>query len=135
MQSSYKRGAADSSLQGRVSIEHAVAFCCLIMEDKPFESSPSETVAPESNTAHKPRLKKPVKPGVEEHKAAIEQLQQEMQKRRTRLDEIKSLIDQKRQAGGGPEVLKARGKLNDLSSRFKAELVSSRYNRLYQPTV
>lgn len=95
------------------------------MEDKP-EAQPGAAAAPDEAEAPKLRLKKPVKPDVEEHKAAVEQLQQEMQKRRARVEEIKQIIDQKRQSGGGPEVSRARAKLNELSSGFKAELVGAR---------
>lgn len=91
------------------------------------ESSTEQSAVPQgvgSSDVSKARLKKPVKPDVEEHKAAIEQLQQEMHKRRTKMEELKHLIDQKRLSGGGPEVSKARATLNDINQRFRAELVS-----------
>lgn len=91
------------------------------MEDK-VEASVAEASPREPSTS-KPRMKKPVKPDVEEHKAAVEQLQNEMQKRRARVEEIKQAIDQKRQFDGGPEFQKAKSKLNQLSSSFKAQLV------------
>ena len=72
----------------------------------------------------KPKMRKPVKPDVEEHKAALEQLQSEMNKRKARVEEIKQTIDQKKQFDGGPEFQKVKAKLNQLSSAFKAELVS-----------
>ena len=95
------------------------------MDAKPEE--PAGTEDQEATDARSPqtRLKKPVKPDVEEHKAAVEQLQLEMNRRRARIDEIKQTIEQKKQAGAGPEVQQARAKLNQLSSSFRAELVST----------
>ncbi len=94
--------------------------------DTKAENTPAEAPAAEPSTS-KPRMKRPVKPDVEEHKAAVEQLQNEMQKRKARVDEIKQTIDQKRNFDGGPEFQKARSKLNQLSSSFKAQLVSSSF--------
>lgn len=91
--------------------------------DSKVEGTAAEASTQEPSTS-KPRLKKPLKPDVEEHKAAVEQLQGEMQKRKARVDEIKQAIDQKRNFDGGPEFQKARSKLNQLSSSFKAQLVT-----------
>ena len=92
--------------------------------DTQAESTSAEAPAAEPSSV-KPRMKRPVKPDVEEHKAAVEQLQNEMHKRKARVDEIKQAIDQKRNFDGGPEFQKARNKLNQLSSSFKSQLVSS----------
>ena len=92
------------------------------VEDTAAEVPPAETSAAEPSSS-KPRMKRPIKPDVEEHKAAVEQLQNEMQKRKARVDEIKQTIDQKRNFDGGPEFQKARSKLTQLSSSFKAQLV------------
>lgn len=91
--------------------------------DSKGESSVTEPPAEETSPASKPRLKKPLKPDVEEHKAAVEQLQSEMAKRKTRMEEIKQAIEQKRNFDGGPEFQQARSKLNQLSASFKAQLV------------
>lgn len=93
--------------------------------DTKAEGSPAEAPAAEASSS-KPRMKRPVKPDVEEHKAAVEQLQNEMHKRKARVDEIKQAIDQKRNFDGGPEFQKARSKLNQLSSSFKAQLESKK---------
>ena len=91
------------------------------MENKE-DITPTEAIPPEVSTS-KPKLRKPVKPDVEEHRAAVDQLQNEMQKRRARIDEIKQTIDQKRNFDSGPEFQQARSKLNQLSSSFKEQLV------------
>jgi hypothetical protein len=78
---------------------------------------------PEPSTS-KPKMRKPVKPDVDEHKAALAQLQSELNKRKARVEAIKQAIDQKRQFDGGPEFQKVKAKLNQLATGFKAELVS-----------
>jgi len=88
---------------------------------------PQGDSVPEPSTS-KPKMRKPVKPDVEEHKAAVDQLQSEMNKRKARVEAIKQTIDQKKQFDGGPELQKVKAKLNQMSSGFKAELVSEEYS-------
>lgn len=85
------------------------------------ESHEEANSVPEASTS-KPKMRKPVKPDVEEHKAAVDQLQSEMNKRKARVEAIKQTIDQKRQSDGGPEFQKVKAKLNQLSSAFRTEL-------------
>lgn len=92
------------------------------MVEKDEQAAVAEAAAPEAQEVPKPRLKKPVKPDVEEHKAAVEKLQQEFNRRRDRMDQLKQLIDHKRNAGDSPEVAEARKRLNQLTANFKAEL-------------
>ena len=93
-------------------------------EDQAVEGANS---VPEASTSRPKMPRKPVKPDVEEHKAAVEQLQAEMNKRKARVEAIKQAIDQKKQFDGGPEFQKVKAKLNQLSSAFKAELVSEQH--------
>lgn len=95
------------------------------MAEKAEQPAAAEAAVPEVQEPPKPKLKKPVKPDVEEHKAAVEKLQQEFNRRRDRMDQLKQLIDHKRNAGDSPEVAEARKRLNQLTANFKAELVSS----------
>ena len=106
---------------------HTEAYCSPIdMAAATEEVAESQAASSDLQAdAAKKRLKRPVKPNVEEHKAAVDQLQDELNKRRDRSEALRGLIDQKRgQSGGGPEAQAARNKLNEFSTSFKTELVS-----------
>lgn len=62
---------------------------------------------------------------MEEHKGLVDGLQDELNRRRERSEALKHLIEQKRSSGGSPDTQKAKTKLQELSSSFRAEVVSS----------
>lgn len=92
-------------------------------DGSPEAGSSSQAVAEPAPEPAK-RLKKPVKPDKDAHKAAVDTLQEEMNRRRTRSEALRGQIDQRRQHGSSPEVVEARNKQNALTTSWRSEAVS-----------